>query len=216
MGENDPKPFRFSEQVTPGGYVVGEVTSAMHKSIRRGHEREALWWSSELDLAGYGAYVWRRLKIAASEDVGLAAPDAVIQIRVLYEAWLEAKKAKHQEELPLFIAHAVCVLARAAKSGIALYATLLFWEGDREAMRIEVPDYAIDAFTTRGRRRGRGKQFFLEESGRMENEVLPNPYREDGGAAWLAAGKPKREESKREEPAGAPADQLALGGEDEA
>jgi replication-associated recombination protein RarA len=186
MGENDPKkpPVRFSEMRTPGGYLCGEVTSALQKAIRRGKEREALFWASELDLAGYGNYVFKRLRIIASEDVGLADPEAVLLTRALYENWLEAKKAKHEDAMPLFLAHAVLVLSRAKKSGVALYATLLFWEGDREAMRIEVPDYALDVHTARGRRMGRGRRHFVEEAGRLENETLENPYFEEGAAAW--------------------------------
>jgi replication-associated recombination protein RarA len=169
---------------TPGGYLCGEVASALQKAIRRGHEREALFWASELDLAGYGAYVWKRLRIIASEDVGLAAPEAVIQTRVLYDNWLEAKKAKNPE--PLFLAHAVLLLVRARKSGIALHATFAFWLGDRQAMDMEIPDHALDMHTARGRQMGRGKQHFLDEAGRLEGETLPDPYREEGGEAWKA------------------------------
>ena len=67
-----PHAKTFSQTITPGGYLMGEVASAMQKEIRRGHEREALFWATELDLAGYGDYVWKRLRIIASEDVGLA------------------------------------------------------------------------------------------------------------------------------------------------
>ena len=98
----------------------------MQKAIRRGNEREALFWASELDLAGYANYVWKRLRIIASEDVGLADTEAVIATHVLWENWFEAKKAKDEDALPLFLAHAVCVLARAAKSGIAVHALMAF------------------------------------------------------------------------------------------
>ena len=64
---------RFSQLKTHGGYLAGEVTSALQKSIRRGDERGAVFWASELDLSGYGKYVWKRLKIIASEDIGPAA-----------------------------------------------------------------------------------------------------------------------------------------------
>jgi replication-associated recombination protein RarA len=207
MGENDPKkpPFRFSEQITPGGYRMDEVVSSLQKSVRRRDEREALFWASELDLAGYPGYLWRRLLIMASEDVGLADPQAVLLVNALWQHWEAARKTKHEAELPLFIAHAVCALARAAKSGIILSAVFTFWEGDREKMGMAIPDHAIDGFTARGRRMGRDKQFFIDESGRREGETLENPYLASGNEAWLAAGKPKREQ-----PA-APADQLELG-----
>jgi replication-associated recombination protein RarA len=198
-------PVPFSELKTPGGYKCGEVASALQKAIRRGNEREALFWASELDLAGYGGYVFKRLRIIASEDVGLADTDAVVAVHVLWQNWLEAKKAKHEDAMPLYLAHAVCLLARAPKSGIVVHAVMAIWLGDREAMNMQIPDIALDVHTARGRRMGRDRHHFLEEAGRLEGETLPDPYLEEGAAAWLAAGN-----RKREEPA-APEDQLELG-----
>ena len=125
----------------------GEVASALQKAIRRGNEREALYWASELDLAGFGGYVWKRLRIIASEDVGLGDTEAVIAVRCLYENWLEAKKAKDESALPLWLLNAVLVLARAKKSGIVVHAWMAFYEGDRQAMGIEIPDHALDMHT---------------------------------------------------------------------
>jgi replication-associated recombination protein RarA len=180
----------FAEMHTPGGFLNGEVASALQKAIRRGNEREALFWSSELDLAGFGGYVWKRLRIIASEDVGLADTQAVIATRVLYDNWLEHKKATKESE-PLFLIHAVLLLARAEKSGITVHAWMAFYEGDRQAMGMEIPDHALDIHTGRGRQMGRGKAHFLEEAGRLENETLPDPYFAEGGEAWKAE-KPKR------------------------
>jgi replication-associated recombination protein RarA len=191
MGENDPKrpPMTFSQMRTPGGYLCGEVASALQKAIRRGNEREALFWASELELAGYGGYVWKRLRIIASEDVGLADTEAVIAVRALYDNWLEAKKAKHEDAMPLFLAHAVLLLVRAAKSGIAVHAVMAFWMGDRKAMGMEIPDHALDMHTVRGRRMGRGKQHFLDDAGRLEGETLPDPYFEEAASAWTRKTK---------------------------
>jgi replication-associated recombination protein RarA len=184
------EPIKFADRLTPGGYLCGEVASALQKAIRRGNEREALFWASELDLAGYGNYVWKRLRIIASEDVGLADPDAAVRVRALYDNWLDSKKAKNEDAMPLFLAHAVCVLARAAKSGLAVHAVMAFWMGNRQ-MRMEIPDHALDMHTARGRRMGRGKQHFLDEAGRLEGEALPDPYLAEGAAAWMSE-KPKR------------------------
>jgi replication-associated recombination protein RarA len=209
MGESDRKrpPVRFSELPTPGGYLCGEVTSALQKAIRRGNEREALFWASELDLAGYANYVWKRLRIIASEDVGLADPEAVLLTRVLYDNWSEHKKATKESE-PLFLIHAVIVLARAQKSGVTVHAWMAFYEGDRQAMGMQIPDHALDMHTARGRRMGRGKQHFLDEAGRLENETLPDPYREEGAVAWTRSKTKRKQEPPASEP---PGDQLELG-----
>jgi replication-associated recombination protein RarA len=171
--DNETGQLSFSEMPTPGGYLNGEVASALQKAIRRGDERGALFWASELDLAGYANYVWKRLRIIASEDVGLADTEAVLAVHALWQSWLEHKKQTKESE-PLHLLHAVCLLARAKKSGIVVHAWMAFYEGDRQAMAIEVPDHALDMHTARGRRMGRGRKHFVEEAGKLENETLPD------------------------------------------
>jgi putative ATPase len=174
---------------TPGGFLCGEVASAFQKAIRRGHEREALFWASELDLGGFGGYVWKRLRIIASEDVGLADTETVIAVRSLYENWSESKRTKDVGAMPLFLAHAVLLVVRAKKNAIAVHAVFAFWMGDRAAMGMEIPDHALDLFTRRGRSMGRrgaaGKEFFATESGKLENKApIPDPYEDEWLDAW--------------------------------
>jgi hypothetical protein len=54
--------MQFGQLATEGGYLNSECTSAMQKCIRRGLEEEALFWATELDLAGYGASSRRSIK----------------------------------------------------------------------------------------------------------------------------------------------------------
>jgi hypothetical protein len=55
------------------------------------------------------------------------------------------------------------------------------WEGDREPL--EIPDYALDQHTARGRRLGRGVHQFFTEGALIENAAdLPDPYYEEGRA----------------------------------
>jgi hypothetical protein len=117
MESQQPK-RRFGELRTPSAYRNDEVASALQKSIRRGEEEQALFWASELDLAGYGNYVWKRLRIIASEDVGLAEPMMAVLVRTLYENWLEQRKADkaargegHSLAAGLFLVHAVIALS---------------------------------------------------------------------------------------------------------
>src|SRR6186997_2570086 len=107
----------FAERITIGGYNCAEVTSAMQKCIRRGLEPDALFWATELDRSNFGEYVWKRLRIIASEDIGLADPLAAITVRALYDNWKDQRKkddARHAPER-LFLVHAVQLLSRAAK-----------------------------------------------------------------------------------------------------
>src|SRR5258705_10862502 len=98
----------FSELTSVGGFCLGEVASALQKSIRRGDEDAALFWATELDLSGYGEYCWKRLRIMTSEDVGLAELQMPAQIQALYVAWSDQRKNKDERHGPdrLFLLHA--------------------------------------------------------------------------------------------------------------
>jgi replication-associated recombination protein RarA len=186
----------FADVVTPGGYLAGEVASALQKSLRRGLEREALHWASELDLAGYGNYVFKRLRIIASEDVGPANSMIALQVRALYENWLEARKGHKQTDDQgnrvfaigerLFLVHSIMILARAPKSRIVDHAVMVMYERDREPL--EMPDWALDKHTARGRRLGRGFEHFFDHGARLANAgEVDDPYADEARAACLVA-----------------------------
>jgi len=167
----------FAEVITPGGYRMGEVASAMQKCIRRGLADDALFWATEMDLAGYGEYVFKRLQIIASEDVGLADLYSCIVVATLREAWRDQRKKKDSRHAPerLFLVHAVLFLAQAQKSRLVDHALIVMYEGKRE--KRPVPDFALDRHTARGRAAKRAWKHFWEEGARLENRAdLDDPY----------------------------------------
>lgn len=173
----------FAAIPTPHGHLCGDVSSALQKSIRRGNEGDALYFATELDLAGYGNYVWKRLRIIASEDVGLAEPMACVQVRALYENWLEQSKAEKREDVKrfpsrIFLVHAVMLLCRARKSRAVDHATITHYLGDRDELRRAIPDYAYDHHTQTGKRMGRGWEFFFGPATELQPEGdVPDPYK---------------------------------------
>lgn len=186
MSDAERRPT-FASLPTPGGHLCGEVASALQKSIRRGEERDACYWASELDLAGYANYVWKRLRIVASEDVGLADPHAATVVRLLFENWREATKdmrARQGEHGPhrLFLMHAVLYLSRAPKSRIVDHMTMLMYRGERPAM--EIPDHALDRHTKRGRQLGRGHAHFFDVAAKLAGESIEDAYRDEARAVW--------------------------------
>lgn len=178
--------FRFAAQRTPGGHRADEVASALQKEIRRGNERQALYWATELDLAGYGNYVWKRLRIIASEEVGLAEPAAPALVRTLYDNWKEQlavdKRSSHGTgSAGIFVVHAVLTLARARKSRLADHAFIVMYEGPREPL--EIPDHALDEHTAAGRALGRGSEHFWDEAALLVNEgEVSDPFRAEARA----------------------------------
>jgi replication-associated recombination protein RarA len=167
----------FAELQSIGGYKLGEVASALQKSIRRGEEQDALFWATELDLSGYSEYCWKRLRIMTSEDVGLAEPALPAQIQALYQAWADQRKKKDEKNGPerLFLVHATILLARAQKSRMVDHALICFYEAARD--KREIPDYAKDKHTPAGRKLRRGHEHFWAEGAKIENALkMIDPY----------------------------------------
>ena len=159
-------------RLTPNGTDPYEAKSALQKSIRRGLEEDSLYWAAELATWNTES-LWKRLRVMASEDIGLASPSAAIAVRALYESWRDAQK-DGEGEGRLFIMHAVLVLVRAKKSRIVDHATICAFEGGLE--KRPVPDYALDRHTQRGRAKGRGYQHFFDVGAKLEDCQLPDVY----------------------------------------
>lgn len=169
---------------THRGNDAYQVVSCVQKMIRRGQEEEAIFWALELDQSGFTAWVWKRLLVIGSEDVGLADSTAVLLTHSLYRAWKDEREKDKQATGGLFLVHAVIVLARAKKSRIADSAYIAL--GDAAPPR-PVPDIALDLHCRAGQRMGRGWTWFFEHSGLLadpetgeltEDGSTPDPYRE--------------------------------------
>jgi len=97
-----------------------DLISALHKSIRGSDPDAALYWLARMLEGGEDLlFLARRLVRAASEDIGLADPTALL----IASAAKEAVDFLGQPEAELHLAHAVVHLATAPKSN-AVYAAL--------------------------------------------------------------------------------------------
>ena len=155
---------------TKKGYEFYEVASALQKSIRRNEEDNALYFTVELYESGYDEYIWKRLKIITSEDVGLAEPMMPATIQALYQSYLEQKKKKDEKNRPerLFLVHAVLLLCRAKKSRLVDWTLIQNWNSHDES-RLPIPEYAYDKHNAKGRAMGRGMEHFFKEGTLLEN-----------------------------------------------
>lgn len=162
MGRSGPMP-------TVNGYQFNQATSSLQKFIRRGMEREALYMAAEFERSGYGRYVWKRLRVISSEDVGLGWPEGPAVIRALYENYEQFREENNNPNKPghrLFLIHAVLLLCRAKKSRLVDHATLAAYRWQQGP---EVPDFAFDRHTAQGKRMGRGFDHFFDEGCKLEN-----------------------------------------------
>jgi replication-associated recombination protein RarA len=156
---------------TPKGYDLHEVISALQKEIRRCNEYEAVYWATELESFNPKA-LWNRLRVIASEDIGLADPYASLIVDVLEKQYYDAVDHK-RDSSRLFLVHAVLYLARSPKSRIVDNLLVVVYNDER---KLEIPDYALDMHTYRGRKMGRGLEHFFAEGAKLENQTLEDPY----------------------------------------
>jgi replication-associated recombination protein RarA len=156
--------------ITVSGHPLGEVASAFQKAIRRGLEDEALHWGVELDLSNFGEYAWKRMRIIASEDVGLAEPYLPATVYALYQNWVDQRRKRDLKHGPerLFLVHAILMLVRARKSRIVDHALIVHYGSHSPR---QIPDYALDKHTGSGRRLGRGVEHFFTDGIKLANKA---------------------------------------------
>jgi replication-associated recombination protein RarA len=173
---------------TIGDHSPYDAVSALQKSIRRGKLDDALYWAADLDLSGMSGWLWRRLLIITSEDVGPAWPEGPTTIYSLFQMWSWTKSEVH-------IADAVIRLCRAPKTRLNDHASWVHWHCHPKLHR-HVPDEALDMHTVRGKKMGRGLEHFLE----VAAKVVPEVHDEDADRfellerQWFEDRKPDDQE----------------------
>jgi len=95
-----------------------DIVSAFIKSIRGSDPDATLYWLANMIEAGEDPnYIFRRLLISASEDIGLADPNAIVVVNSCYEAF---EKVGYPEGY-YFLSQASLFLAISSKSNSTKY-----------------------------------------------------------------------------------------------
>lgn len=134
------------------GYRLDEVASALQKEIRRGDTEAAIYWALVL-YQGAAYYAWKRVLVTACEDIGLAGPEAVMQVGILNQMWRAAKETSWYVS-PHMLTLAVVLLCDAPKSNEIEDRQSLTLELIKRGHKRPVPEYALDGHTEAGRERG--------------------------------------------------------------
>ena len=130
-----------------------DSASAFIKSMRGSDPDAALYWMAKMLEGGEDPrFVARRVVICASEDVGNAAPNAL----VLATAAQQAVEFVGMPEAILPLAQAVTYIACAPKSNASTAAIGAAQEDVREGRTLPVPDYLKDASYPGAERLGHG------------------------------------------------------------
>ncbi|TMF58160.1 MAG: replication-associated recombination protein A [Chloroflexi bacterium] len=154
------------------------IISALHKSLRDSDPDASLYWLARMVEAGEDPlYVARRLVRFASEDIGMADPQALTQA-------MAAQQAAHFVGMPeanLALAQAVVYLATAPKSN-ALYAAYSAVQEDVERTRADpVPLHLRNAPTPLMRQMGYGKGYRYAhdyDEAQIEQQHLPDAIKD--------------------------------------
>jgi len=133
-----------------------DTASAFIKSMRGSDPDAALYWMAKmLDGGEDPRFIARRMVICASEDVGNAAPNALL----LAVAALHAAEFVGMPEARIPLAQAVTYIACAPKSNAAYLAVDAALADVREGRTLPVPDDLRDASYRGAERLGRGKGY---------------------------------------------------------
>ena len=132
------------------------LISALHKSIRGSDPQAALYYLARMLVAGEEPlYVLRRLTRAASEDIGLADPQALAQCLAAKEAY----DFLGSPEGELAIVQACLYLATAPKSNAAYAAQKAAWRSAKETGSLMPPKNILNAPTKLMKQVGYGKGY---------------------------------------------------------
>lgn len=172
--------------LTRSGYALGEVISALQKDIRRGLEREALYWALQL-VPRFEAYLWRRLLVIVHEDIGVADPLSLAVVPINQRAYFQFREAGKDGASRLVLTNTILQMARAPKSRAADHLLCCVQDDIGRDLKPPIPDYALDKHTGRGRSMGRGLSHWFTEG----CVLIPPPsaendkYREEAESRWV-------------------------------
>src|SRR3954467_14189503 len=135
------------------------LISALHKAIRGSDPQAALYYLARMLTAGEEPlYLLRRLTRAASEDIGLADPQALVQCMAAKDAY----DFLGSPEGELGIVQACLYLATAPKSNAAYKAAGAAWRSAKETGSLMPPKNILNAPTKLMKQIGYGRNYHYD------------------------------------------------------
>lgn len=136
-----------------------DLISALHKAMRGSDPDASLYYLARMLVAGEDPlYVLRRITRFASEDIGLADPQALVQC----SAALSAYQLLGSPEGDLAIVQACLYCATAPKSNAAYLAQKAAWKVARDHGSLPPPPHIVNAPTKAMKALGAGKGYVYD------------------------------------------------------
>jgi len=158
----------YSNTKTKNGLDADLVISALQKCIRRGQEDLAMGMAYELSVTStfHEAKMWNRLLVISVEDIGFGDDMAAIYVRNLFEMHKEFPYGDGDRSI--FFLQAIRYMCRCKKERSTDNIKNVMMRENAAGKVPEIPDYAIDMHTIKGRAMGRDVFHFLEEASKVE------------------------------------------------
>ena len=160
----------WSNITTRNGYAGDEMVAMLQKAIRRCNEDDALHAAYEMYVTSpqFEEKLWRRLLCISVEDVGFGNPYAPNLIYTLFK--MRQEFPYNDGDRPMFFVHAIRFLCRQQKERSSDHVKNLLNDEFAKGKKFEVPDYALDIHTRRGRAMGRDVYHFLTVASKVTPE----------------------------------------------
>jgi len=170
------------------GLPAMACVSAMQKAIRRGLEREAMEFACELIHTSKAMHsmVCNRLEVICHEDLDtIAAP----HVFPFVAASLAASRDRYTSkigEARLMVGNCIKIMCRAPKSRAGChFAAAIGLRSMLEGYAPEIPDYALDVHTMKGKAMGRGLDHFRTEGAKLiPSPTGDDPYEDEAYRLW--------------------------------
>ncbi len=157
-----------------GGEQHYDIASALIKSIRGSDPNAAVYWLARMIEGGEDPrFIARRVLIAASEDIGLANPNALLMATTAFQAvnvigWPESR---------IILSQAVIYLATSPKSNSAYLAIAKAQETVRQSGNLPVPLHLRNAPTGLMKKLDYGKNYQYAHD--FEGNFVPQEFLPD-------------------------------------
>ena len=152
-----------------------DTISAFIKSMRGSDPNAAIYWLAKMLYAGEDIrFIARRIVICASEDVGMADPQALI----LAVAAQQAVEFVGMPEAQIPLAHAAIYIATAPKSNRAYAAIGKAMSEVKEGITLPVPKHLRDTHYKSAKKLGHGEGYQYAHD--YEGGYIPQAYLPEG------------------------------------
>jgi len=157
---------------TYNGFQADHVISALQKEIRRGNTENAALLAYEMIITSSALedYFWHRIKVISVEDIGWGDPHAAVLIRSLYEMVRDLNRTDGERLLyAIYAVRYLCACKKDRSNDEMINWVIREVESGRRLP--EIPEYAIDMHTARGKAMGRVAHHFWEEGTILQPEL---------------------------------------------